>query len=128
VAFTGVVVPAVNTALKSAVGRARPESSQHRLPVRTARTASFPSGHSLAAWCAATLLAEDDPWAPLYYSVAAVVSVSRVHVRLHHATDVVAGSALGLALGRLGRRILPAGGPLMSWIGMRGPEGGLTGP
>ena len=114
VAFTGLVVPGVNAALKSAVGRVRPERrSRASLPVRVPRTASFPSGHSLAAWCAATLLAEDDPWAPGYYLLAGAISTSRVHVRLHHATDVVAGSLLGLVLGRMGRRIVPLSGDLM---------------
>jgi undecaprenyl-diphosphatase len=115
VVFTGVVVPGVNAALKSAVGRVRPErEGRHSLPVRVPRTASFPSGHSLAAWCAATLLAEDDPWAPAYYLLAGAVSASRVHVRLHHATDVVAGSLLGIALGWVGRRIVPARGAIMT--------------
>jgi membrane-associated phospholipid phosphatase len=121
VAFTGVVAPVVNAALKSAVGRRRPtQESPHPMPVRIPRTASFPSGHSLAAWCAATLLADDDPLAPAYYAMAGAVSFSRVHVRLHHATDVVAGSILGIALGRLGRALLPLGGRIMRRLECRG--------
>jgi len=111
VVFSGVVTPAVNAAVKRWVGRRRPPAgaSPHPLPVRVPTTASFPSGHALAAWCAATLLADGDPLAPAYYGLAVVVSASRVHVGLHHATDVAAGAALGLALGRLGRRLLPVG-------------------
>lgn len=109
VVFTGAVVPAVNAGLKSLVGRARPDPGQPVVGIRPPRTASFPSGHALAAWCAATLLAEDDPAAAAYYALAGAVSVSRVHVRHHHATDVVAGSLLGLALGRIGRRLVPLG-------------------
>jgi undecaprenyl-diphosphatase len=125
VAFTGLVVPGLNAALKSAVGRVRPEShSPHVLPVRVPRTASFPSGHSLAAWCSATLLAEGDPWAPGYYLVAGAISTSRVHVRLHHATDVVAGSLLGLALGWMGRRLLPLSGALMHRVECAAQDGG----
>jgi undecaprenyl-diphosphatase len=114
VAFTGVIAPVVNAALKSAVGRRRPpQETPHPVPIRIPRTASFPSGHALAAWCAATLLAEDDPLAPAYYAMAGGISFSRVHVRLHHATDVVAGSVLGIVLGRLGRGLVPCGGRIM---------------
>ena len=125
VVFTGVVVPGVNVALKSFVGRVRPERPPgHAPPVRIPRTASFPSGHSLAAWCAATLLSERDRWAPAYLCLAAAISASRVHVRLHHATDVLAGSLLGVALGLLGRRLFPSGGALMTRLecadGIRG--------
>jgi len=77
------------------------------MPVRIPRTTSFPSGHALAAWCAATLLDDDDAWSPGYYAMAMIISVSRVHARLHHTTDVVAGSLLGVALGRLGRLLFP---------------------
>jgi membrane-associated phospholipid phosphatase len=107
VLVTGAVVPACNGALKRAFGRARPE---HLAPVpglRQPTSASFPSGHSLAAWCAADLLAEGDRWGPAYYALAAAVSLSRLQVRHHHATDVVAGSALGLAIGRTSRRLFP---------------------
>jgi len=112
VVFSGLVTPAVNAAVKAGVGRRRPASEgEHPLPVRIPTTASFPSGHTLAAWCAATLLADGDPLGPLYYGLATVVSASRVHIGLHHATDVAAGAGLGLALGVLGRRLVPIGAP-----------------
>jgi undecaprenyl-diphosphatase len=101
------VVPACNSLLKRAVGRARPEAPGDLVGLRLPTTASFPSGHSLAAWCAADLLAEEDRWAPAYYGLAAAVSVSRIHVRHHHATDVVGGAALGLAIGRSARTLFP---------------------
>jgi membrane-associated phospholipid phosphatase len=106
VAYTGMVSPLVNSGLKGIFRRARPERSGRPLPVRVPRTASFPSGHAMAAWCAATVLADGDPWAPAYYSAAAVISSSRIHVQLHHATDVVAGSVIGVLLGIGGRRVL----------------------
>jgi undecaprenyl-diphosphatase len=122
IVFTGAVAPVVNAALKSAVGRRRPpQESPRPIPVRIPRTASFPSGHALAAWCAATLLADDDPLAPAYYAMAGAISLSRVHVRLHHATDVVAGSVLGIVLGRLGRLLEPRGGRIMRRLECRAP-------
>ncbi|HTT86810.1 MAG TPA: phosphatase PAP2 family protein [Acidimicrobiales bacterium] len=115
VLFTGVVTPAVNIAVKEATGRRRPEPRSDDPPaIRVPRSTSFPSGHALAAWCAATLLADGDPLAPLYYVTAGAVSVSRVHVRLHHASDVLAGAALGVGLGRLGRRLA------RPWLGRPG--------
>jgi undecaprenyl-diphosphatase len=110
VVFTGVVAPVVNAGLKRATGRVRPElRMRHGVLVRIPRTASFPSGHTLAAWSAATLLAEASPPAVAfgYYAAACAVSLSRVHLRLHHATDVLAGTAIGILLGRLGRAMFP---------------------
>jgi undecaprenyl-diphosphatase len=106
VGFSGMASPVVNSTMKAVVGRDRPDPRaddprQFRVPATT----SFPSGHALAAWCAATLLADGDPLGPAYYAVAGAVSVSRIHLRQHHASDVLAGAALGIGLGRIGRRI-----------------------
>jgi undecaprenyl-diphosphatase len=54
------------------------------------------------------LLADGDPGlAPLYFGAATVVALSRIHVKIHHASDVFGGMAIGLVLGQLGRRIAP---------------------
>ena len=58
------------------------------------------------------VLGEDDPWWPAYAALALTVAASRIHVRIHHASDVLAGVATGLALGALARRLAPlARGP-----------------
>ncbi len=98
----------VNGVIKSFFRRKRPAwevARPHKL--RRPRTSSFPSGHATAAFSNAILLAEDDALAPLYYAVAVVVASSRVYVKIHHASDVMAGAAIGVALGLLGRRIMP---------------------
>ena len=65
VAFSGMITPVVNEAVKRSVGRRRPAPAHDDpRPVRVPRSTSFPSGHALAAWCAATLLATDDPLGP----------------------------------------------------------------
>lgn len=69
-------------------------------------TSSFPSGHAASAFTAAVLLA-DSPLAPAYFLLASGVAVSRVYVRMHHTSDIVAGAALGIALGLVARRVLP---------------------
>lgn len=99
---------AIDAGLKTLIRRERPVPVvAHPLPFRQPLTSSFPSGHATAAFMGATLLAEGDRLGPLYYSCAAVVAASRSYVRIHHASDVLGGAAIGLALGRLGRRLAP---------------------
>ena len=99
----------VNQGVKRLFRRTRPtETGDERFEVRKPSTSSFPSGHASSAFVAATLLTA---WssrrsAPLWFGLAAVVSISRVYVRIHHASDVVGGALLGLALGALVRRII----------------------
>jgi undecaprenyl-diphosphatase len=69
-------------------------------------TSSFPSGHAATAFMAATLLSKGTRAAPAYYALAGLVAYSRVHVRMHHATDVAGGAVLGLALGAVARRFI----------------------
>jgi undecaprenyl-diphosphatase len=68
-------------------------------------TSAFPSGHATSAFTAATLLSEGTRLGPMWFALAALVAASRVYVRLHHASDVLAGAALGLALGQALRQI-----------------------
>jgi undecaprenyl-diphosphatase len=101
----------VNGGIKSLFRRTRPASTAprpHRL--RQPRTSSFPSGHASSGFAAAGLLAEDDDLWPLYYALAVVVASSRVYVKIHHASDVIAGAAIGVVLARLARGVWPAGG------------------
>jgi len=108
---TGIESVLVNVLLKSLFGRGRPlEQLEHPLPLRQPLSSSFPSGHSTAAFCAATLLSEKDPAWPVYVASAVLVATSRVYVRIHHASDVVAGMGVGLVLGRIGRAIAPLEG------------------
>ena len=98
----------VNLGVKSLFRRRRPVWDGARpLPLRRPRTSSFPSGHATSAFCAAALLSDDDPLWPLYYGVAALVATSRAYVRIHHASDVVAGVVLGAALGHVGKKLRP---------------------
>jgi membrane-associated phospholipid phosphatase len=110
----GVESIVVNAGVKSLFRRSRPVVDVPRpFPLRTPLTSSFPSGHATSAFCAATLLSDGDrQLAPLYFGVATVVAFSRVHVKIHHASDVVAGIAVGLLLGQVGKRLspLPPGG------------------
>ena len=108
----GVESVVVNGGIKQLFRRVRPQWTAdtprpHRL--RTPRTSSFPSGHASSAFCAAGVLsAGGDPLWPLYYGIAVVVASSRAYVRIHHASDVLAGAALGAALAVVANELWPA--------------------
>jgi undecaprenyl-diphosphatase len=93
----GIESALTNGPVKLAFGRMRPvayEAVEFRYGLRRPVTSSFPSGHATAAFCAAALLG-GGPW----YLVAGAVAGTRIYVRLHHASDVAAGAALGLLFG-----------------------------
>ncbi len=102
----------VNQGLKRLFKRSRPQRDSlnptaDRSAIRHPSTSSFPSGHSTSAVTAAVLLTETSPIpAPILWAAAGVVASSRVHVRMHHASDVLGGVVVGLVMGSLFRRAL----------------------
>ena len=108
-ALLGAESLVVNQGVKRIFKRERPTSSgDERFDVRTPSTSSFPSGHASSAVFAATVLTTWDgkKSAPLWFGLAAVVGGSRAVVRIHHASDVIGGAAVGLGLGLLVRPIV----------------------
>ena len=112
-AVAGIESSLVNAAIKAVVGRSRPDVNRVQLaeggvPIRQPKTSSFPSGHTLAAFCAATVMSTrgDRSGNALLFSGAALVGISRLHVGAHHASDVLGGAAIGVSLGLLGRRLV----------------------
>jgi undecaprenyl-diphosphatase len=109
--LAGISSALVNGGVKAMVSRPRPQRVLRAgltevLPVRRPSSSSFPSGHTLAAFCTAVILADSGPEAAAYLGFAGAVALSRVHLRDHHASDVVAGAALGSAVGLAGRLVL----------------------
>lgn len=99
----------INGPVKLIAKRERPEEKEnHPHQLRSPQTTSFPSGHASAAACAATLLSEDLGMAPLWWTLAAAVSWSRIHVGVHHASDVVAGMIAGRTIARTAQRFWPS--------------------
>ena len=97
---SGIVV----TALKTVSQRPRPPSD-HASGEFFDRGNSFPSGHAISAWSAATVIAQEyGKHRPLVrfgvYGLAAAVSLSRYTGTNHFLSDVVVGSALGYGIGR----------------------------
>ena len=97
--------------MKSLFRRVRPEHeiADGPLPygMRRPITSSFPSGHATAAFTAASILARTGRGDIVWYLLAGVVAGSRVYVKMHHASDVVVGAAIGLAFGAAMKRFFP---------------------
>jgi undecaprenyl-diphosphatase len=94
-----------NGLVKSLFRRVRPPehfTNDDPLPygMRRPITSSFPSGHAATAFMCAVLLSKGTRASPFYFSLAALVATSRIYTRMHHPSDVAAGAALGLVLGK----------------------------
>jgi len=107
-AALGLEAALVNGPIKSLFERKRPAVESRPMNLRQPKTSSFPSGHASAAVVAASFLTPGTPapWRWAIRALAATVATSRIHVQIHHATDVAAGAATGWALARLARAIL----------------------
>jgi undecaprenyl-diphosphatase len=105
-AATRVVAGAyvLNTAVKFAVGRRRPELPGLPPLVGTPTGLSFPSAHATSSFAAARAYSRlGAPRAPLYL-LAGSLAASRVYLGVHYPSDVLAGAALGSLLGALSPR------------------------
>jgi undecaprenyl-diphosphatase len=107
----GIESVLVNGVIKSLFRRERPAWEQERpMHLRKPRTSSFPSGHSSSAVTAALLLSQTSPaWAPVFWGLAAIVAMSRVHVKIHHVSDVAGGLVVGALYGTLVKALWPLG-------------------
>jgi undecaprenyl-diphosphatase len=94
--------------LKRVVARPRPcDAHGHPLAlIDLPDPFSFPSGHAAAACAVTGTIAIAHPLlAPVLLPIAALISASRVTLKVHHLSDVVAGVLLGLA-GAVGAALL----------------------
>ena len=105
-ATLGVESVLVNGGVKSLFRRVRPVPQFERPHyLRIPRTSSFPSGHASSAFVAAALLSDGSRLKPAYYALATMVAASRIHVRIHHGSDVLGGIVVGVGLGALAKRV-----------------------
>jgi membrane-associated phospholipid phosphatase len=89
----------LNTALKFVVRRRRPQIEGLPPLVGTPTEMSFPSAHASTSFCAAGQYARlGVPSVPLY-AVALAMATSRLYLGVHWPSDILAGSALGAAIG-----------------------------
>jgi undecaprenyl-diphosphatase len=109
-AALGVESVLLNGLIKSQFKRERPVAQEARpYHIRIPMTTSFPSGHASTAMVASLLLTQHarPGMKPLYFGLAGLIAASRVHVRIHHASDVVGGVVVGTVLGLVARRVWP---------------------
>lgn len=99
----GVIVG--NGIIKNVVARPRPYDAIEGIESVVSHLSdySFPSGHSLCCFEAATALAMNrTKWAIPAYVGAVLVAVSRLFLFVHYPTDVICGALLGVLFGVLG--------------------------
>jgi membrane-associated phospholipid phosphatase len=106
----GALAPAaigLNFVVKVAIRRRRPVLDGLP-PLGGAPTSlSFPSAHATSSFAAATAMSRIVPGAaPLLFAAATVMGLTRPYLGMHYPSDVAAGVALGVVLGRLA----PVGG------------------
>jgi membrane-associated phospholipid phosphatase len=91
-------VYAVNTAIKFAVRRPRPQIPGLAPLQGTTTGLSFPSAHAATSFAGALAYSRLGlPAAPLY-SLAGAMALSRVYLGVHYPSDILAGALLGTAL------------------------------
>ncbi len=91
--------------IKRVVRRPRPADERVLVQVGTPSKLSFPSAHATSTTAAAVLLGPLLGRPRLLAAVVPPMAVSRLVLGVHYPTDVLAGSALGAAVGLLTRRI-----------------------
>jgi len=111
----GLIV--VNVVIKNAVGRMRPYDFDPTLRREALQAVmdglsdySFPSGHSLACFEAATaIFIRYKKWGIGAYVIAVAVALSRIYLCVHYVSDVLAGAVLGMGIAVLASYIVDKG-------------------
>ena len=102
----------INAILKNVVGRVRPYETftDLQLLIAKADDASFPSGHTGAAFACCWVIFRTQPagFGIPTLTLAGLMGLSRLYVGIHYPSDVLFGALTGIAIGeemvRLGRR------------------------
>lgn len=106
-----VITAAYSTLLKGAFQRERPfegnppDPDQWHGPLAGFKHGAFPSRHASMSFAAAAAISSyynDHVWVGITsYTLATLVSLSQLHENQHWASDVLAGAAIGYAIGKL---------------------------
>ena len=92
----------VEVSVKNMVGRLRPQFVLPGViePFDFYRSFSFPSGHAVIAFAGAFVLSRYKPkfkW--LFYSIAVIISFSRIYLGKHFPSDILGGAVIGMGIG-----------------------------
>lgn len=90
-----------NMGLKNLFARTRPyDVTEVKLLVAKLHDFSFPSGHTLVSFEAATALwYYHRKWGVAALALATLIAYSRLYLFVHYPTDVLAGALLGIGIG-----------------------------
>lgn len=110
-----------NLWLKPWIGRLRPFDYQLQcyekvipLLIEAPTDCSFPSGHTIAAFEAATVLwFWHKKWGIAVLLIAIAIAFSRLYLYVHYPTDVLASILLGVAIAYLARHLINKGNTLL---------------
>lgn len=105
-----LLIPAFKAA-KHAVKRLRPVDGPWGLKqvILPSDAFSFPSGHTSSAFMVAWVVSTHAPaLGPAFFGWAVLVALSRVVLGVHYPSDVLAGSAMGLASGMCSALLMTA--------------------
>lgn len=92
-------VNVLNSAIKPIVGRRRPQLPGLPALTGTPTALSFPSAHASTSFAGALVYSRLGlPALPLY-ALATGLALSRLYLGVHYPSDVLAGAALGAAVG-----------------------------
>ena len=100
--IVGVLVG--NLIVKNAIQRDRPcwLVEVQDLLIANPQDFSFPSGHTLSSFCAASILFHYDKRLGIpSFGVAILIAFSRLYLYVHFPTDVFAGILIGVAFGMI---------------------------
>lgn len=91
-----------NVALKNIIARPRPSWQNDKLILLIANPHdySFPSGHTMHSFIAATMLViMNRKWGVFALLLAGVIGFSRLYLYVHYPSDVICGGLIGIAIG-----------------------------
>jgi membrane-associated phospholipid phosphatase len=93
-----LIAYAANQLIKFTVRRPRPQIGEQL--ISTGSRLSYPSAHAATSFAGARSLSRVWPAKPLY-ALAGLIAFTRPYLGVHYPSDVVAGAALGSAVGEL---------------------------